>query len=179
MSVFFAENQVEAHSGTFSWKGRIFFMTVRLAPTIMTKKKHSFASGTMKPTHGCSLLYAKESVKMKAPYGPMGCVLKHRSWVTVSHIICSSMATLLLKLLSCDQREGRTRLSYLFFRRWFWKEKKKAFFSPGWEETWYYFLRHEKVLRNKTNVEVSAGHIFHIFSVRLRGNTYISGVCDV
>lgn len=78
-------------------------MTSKKDPTIMTKTvsvqgawNHTAASLSFVPGN---LLNAHEHppIEMKAPYGPMGCVLKHHSWVTVSHIICLffySMVTL-------------------------------------------------------------------------------------
>lgn len=63
---------------------------------------------------------------MKDPYGPVGCVLKYHSLVTVSHIIWLFFhgEVTLVTMESRDQRKGGARLSYLRLGGDFGERKK-------------------------------------------------------
>ena len=113
--------QLKAESKQIQVQGVLF----RFMATGWQKKEKSdsFSSVSLKPPECCSLLYARECVQMKAPYGPVGCVLKHHSWVTVSHII-GFFSQGNGKLWSRDQREGRTHLSYHLQGTGFWKDSR-------------------------------------------------------
>ena len=87
------ENRVKWHSGALSLKDRLF-SHCNISPCHHDKKQfrlreHETTSPPLPFMPGNQFnAHEHPPIEMKAPYGPMGCVLKHHYWVTVSHIIC-------------------------------------------------------------------------------------------